>query len=472
MKKLKEESGMENSTVLKQVDRAELDWLSSTFDRLFPICRSILGSGYRESLKILSEDVPFEWVRFPTGTQVFDWKVPEEWKIESAQLTGPDGRVYADFSKTNLAVWNYSTSVDQSLSWEELQPHLVSLPELPEAIPYVTTYYKRNWGFCVSQNVRDQMPKGQYHAKIVATHEPGELVCGQAILKGESDRQVLLSSYLCHPSMANNELSGPLCLSLLYQRLKAWPKRRYTYRFVINPETIGSISYLSRFGSELQKNLEAGIVLTCMGGSKTSLTYKPSRDTNRRIDKLFTHLAKNHPDRFRMREFSPLHGSDERQYCSPGFNFPVGQVARTPYLEYDGYHNSLDTKDYMDIHQLLKSVDELERVLYSFEYLDHYLNISPYGEPQLGRRNLYPQMNSHTHLKMSGDVQDNRKRLNHILAILSFSDGRHDLVDIAERMGWSMTEMIESVDVLMEQALLERANGRILASALHERERS
>lgn len=437
----------------------EYDLLNRRFDELFPICRSITGPGFKQSLEILKRDIPLEDVIFPTGAQVFDWKVPNEWEVRSAKLIGPDGQTYCDFEQSNLSVLNFSTAVDQEISYEDLQPHLFSISELPDATPYVTSYFKPQWGFCLPHSLRSKMPRGQYRVQIDSAHKPGSLVCGHYLLEGESKREILLSSYLCHPSLANNELSGPLCLMLLYRRLKNWKNRRYSYRFLINPETIGSISYLSRFGEDLKQRMEAGLVLTCMGGPHQSLTYKLSRRTNSSLDRLMKHLNVHESnERLKIRDFSPLNGSDERQYCSPGFNLPVGQIARTPYLEYDGYHNSLDTKEFMGIDTLIDSVDRLEKILYAFEWAQAFVNQNPFCEPQLGRRDLYPTTNSHSHLQMSSNSKkDNREFLNQVLAVLNYSDGEKDLVWIADRMGWFMPDLIGAVEVLLEKGLLRQA---------------
>jgi len=250
----------------------EYSLLENVFDELFPICRSITGPGYQRSLEIISRSIPFELLKFQTGSQVFDWQVPPEWIIRDAYLVGPDGDKVLDFKKNNLHVLNFSEPVDKYLELEELQKHLHSIPELPSAIPYVTSYYRRTWGFCLAHEQRKQLKPGRYRAIVESEFKDGNVVVGEHVLKGESSREVLLSTYLCHPSMANNELSGPLVQMGLYNRIKSWPKRRLTYRFVIHPETIGSICYLSRRGEDLKRNMIAGLVLTCLGGDKTFLT--------------------------------------------------------------------------------------------------------------------------------------------------------------------------------------------------------
>ena len=447
------------SKLASKVKEREEDFvfLDELFDRLFPICRSITGPGFRESLRILQETIPFEVMSFESGSQVFDWTVPEEWWISSGSLIGPDQKVYADFEQSNISVLNFSEAVDKEMSLEDLQAHLYSIPEHPDAIPYVTSYYKRRWGFCLPHRVRENLPQGKYKVKIVAEHKKGHLNCGHAFLPGKTKKEILLSSYLCHPSLANNELSGPLVLAWLYKQLAQKEDRYFSYRFVINPETIGSLCYLSRFGEQLKLSLETGMVLTCLGGPEETLSYKASRREDSRLDRMIRAFSNDEVLKMRCREFTPLSGSDERQYCSPGFNLPVGQMSRTLYAEYDGYHNSLDTKEFMNIETVLDSAEKIYRILNCYEKMGLYENTSPYGELCLGKRGLYPSTNSHDTWKQSSDKKlDDRKFLNTVLAILNYSDGKHDSVWIAEQMKWSPRELEPAIAVLQEHQVLKR----------------
>jgi aminopeptidase-like protein len=432
--------------------------LDALFDRLFPIGRSITGPGFRESLRILCEVVPFERRSVESGTRVFDWTVPPEWHIRGARLTAPDGEVLADWASSSLSVVSFSTPVDRTLSLQELRPHLHSIPRLPEAVPYVTSYYQRNWGFCLPHRVVARLVDGPYHARIDSELVEGELDYGEAVLPGESAREVLLSSYLCHPSLANNELSGPLALVELYRRLAAWPRRRLSYRFVINPETIGSLVYLSVRGEHLRRHLAGGLVLTCLGGPSPRLSYKRTRRENTLLDELVAHLAERGELAADLRPFTPCSGSDERQYCSPGFDLPVGQMARTVYGEYDGYHNSLDTKEFMGIERLVESAAAIESLLKAFEYAGSFRNLSPYGEPHLASRNLYPNVNSEATRVLSNDqLADRRTALNRILTVLSYSDGEHTLLEIARRLDCSPAALAPVVDLLERERLLAPA---------------
>ncbi|MBP2160764.1 MULTISPECIES: DUF4910 domain-containing protein [Asticcacaulis] len=435
----------------QQDDHARLDTL---YDRLFPLMRSITGDGIEQSLRIMAEAMPLDIFGVASGTKVFDWETPPQWNCRSACLTGPDGAVICDIGQSNLHLVNYSEGVDRELTLEELQPHLHSLPHLPDAVPYVTSYYNRAWGFCLSHNQRLALKPGMYHVRIDADFSSGRVPLAHTFLDGDSTREILISSYLCHPSLANNELSGPLVLLGLYHRLKAWPRRRHRFRFVLNPETIGSLCYLHLHGEELMARMDAGLVLTCLGGPG-SLSYKSSRRETAIVDRLARHWqGQGQP--LRLRAFTPTSGSDERQYCSPGFNLPVGQFARCAYGDYDGYHNSLDSKDFMTIEALVQSVDEIEAFLKELDMVGPWTNLAPYGEPQLGRRGLYPNINSAATWGASSDeVFDGRKILERILTVLNYSDGAHDLIAIADKAGCAVRDVLPVVTRLEDGGLLK-----------------
>lgn len=426
----------------------EHEWLEARFDELWPITRSITGPGFRKSIEILQQDIPFDLQSIPSGTAVFDWEIPPEWKIRKAKLTGPNGDTYADVDETNLAVVNYSHPVDKRLSREELEPHLYTLPDLPNATPYVTSYYERNWGFCLPYTTYNSLPDGEYHVHIDSElDESGDLNYAHTVLNGESDREILLSSYLCHPSLANNELSGPLTMAALYRRIAAWEDRKFTYRFVIVPETIGSLAYLSRYGDQLQENLVAGLVLTCLGGPKGTLSYKQTRREDALIDTVVKHIDERMDRKFRIRQFD-IGGSDERQYCSPGFNLPVGQFARTVYGTYEEYHTSLDTKEFMGVGSLVESAEAIEEVLETLEYAGYYLNQEPYGEPMMSKRDLYPTVND-------PDNYDEGNLVDTMMRVLSYSDGTVPVVSVADRYDMPVEELQLAVDQLCSAGLIE-----------------
>ncbi|QMV44978.1 DUF4910 domain-containing protein [Cohnella cholangitidis] len=429
--------------------------MNQLFDRLFPICRSITGEGLRETLSLLSEHLPLEKLAVPTGTQVFDWEVPQEWVIRDAWLKDPQGNVIADFKISNLHIVNYSEPVHAKLSLAELKKHLYTVPHLPEAIPYVTSYYKRRWGFCIPHKVLEALPEGEYEAFIDSSFIQGEMNYGHVVLPGKSEREVLISSYICHPSLANNELSGPLVAAFLYKRIAQWQHRRFTYRFVFVPETIGSIAYLHRFGDHLKRNLHAGLVLTCIGGNEI-LSYKFSRSGRNPIDRIWKQMIAKDSLEGNSRIFTPEHGSDERQYCSPGFNLPVGQMSRMVYGVYPGYHNSLDTKESMTIEALQQSVDDLEKILLANEAEGYYVNRFPYGEVKLDKHGLYPDMNSSsTFVRSNNHIEDNRVQLNRTLTFLNYADGEHSLSEIADLCRCGIDKLLPYVKLLTEKGIID-----------------
>lgn len=435
--------------------RQELLEMESLFDNLYPICRSITGEGLRKSLNLISEYIPLEILSFKTGEKVLNWEIPKEWVIKDGWIKNEDGEKILDFHDNNLHIVNYSAPIDEKMELEELKEYIHTRPNLPYGIPYVTSYYKKRWGFSMEYSNFIELKEGKYHAYIDSKFIDGELNLGHAMLKGEAEKEILLSSYLCHPSMANNELSGPIVLAFLYNRILKWEKRNFTYRFVLNPETIGSIAYLSRFGDELSQNMYSGLILTCLGGDK-NLSYKNSRKGNSPMDELVKHLFDRETVTGILRGFTPISGSDERQYCSPGFNLPVGQFAKLVYGTYKEYHTSLDNKELMGIENLLKSLDEIELILKINEYNGYYINLFPYGEIKLDEYGLYPDMNAPSNRGNSNNNSiDGRKELNYILMILNYSDGEHSLLDIAKKCNCSIVDLIHIIDKLKEKKVIE-----------------
>ncbi|RBP49893.1 DUF4910 domain-containing protein [Arenicella xantha] len=438
---------------------SEHDFLEQCFDDLFPMFRSITGPGIEQSIEYLTQFMPLVLEKVPSGSKVFDWTTPREWHCQRARLWGPNGALICDTDINNLQVVNYSTPIDRDVSLEELKQHLHHLPDLPTAIPYVTSYYKENWGFCISNDVYESLSNGTYRVLIEAKFIDGGVPFASCVLPGESEKEVLLSSYLCHPSLANNELSGPLALLSLYRRLSSWKKRRYTYRFLVNPETIGSLCFIHRYQDHLNKFLVGGLILTCVGGPAERLRYKASRRGDTIMDELMFALSEGKEGcgiSLEYQNFDPTSGSDERQYCAPGFNYPMGQISRTVYGEYDGYHNSLDDKQFMGIDSLLNSVDAIERVLTVFEISGYPVNQSPFGEPQLGKRNLYPSMNSQSTRDKSDDMTiDSRTKLNRILTLLNMGDGLNRMRVVADACHCSVEELRYTVEELEEQGLLK-----------------
>lgn len=438
--------------------RAELPWLAECplretpeevaeyFDRLWPLLRSITGEGVRRTHDILGELVPLERIEIPSGTKCFDWTVPQEWVCREAYVIGPDGRRVIDVARNTLHVVNYSTAFRGALSRAELDEHLYSLPDMPEAIPYVTSYYAPWWGFCLPHAVRAVLPEGQYQVVIDAEHFDGSLTLSQAVLPGEEPAEVLISTYTCHPSLANNELSGPLVAAFLYRRLAAIERRRLTYRFVWLPETIGSLAYLARFGEHFRRRLVAGYVASCIG-DRGPLTFKRSRRGDTAADRAAVYaLGRFQGDSLRVLDFDPS-GSDERQYCSPGFDLPVGVIARSIYGSYPEYHTSLDNRDFISFASLVASVDACLAVLGTLDANATYRRTQPCGEPQLGRYGLYPSLGGPA-------VRD--EPLTALRWLLNLADGSHDQLAIAERSGVSLAALDSAARQCLLAGLIER----------------
>ncbi|HVR05142.1 MAG TPA: DUF4910 domain-containing protein [Solirubrobacteraceae bacterium] len=421
--------------------------VSALLRRLWPILRSITGAGLRETLAILSELHPLERIEVPSATRAFDWTVPPEWIVRDAYAIAPGGERILDVRENTLHLLNYSTAFQGELTRAQLDEHLHSLPELPDAIPYVTSYYERRWGFCLSQRQRDQLPEGIYRVRIDAEHVAGALTIGEAVLPGREDAEVLISTYTCHPSLANNELSGPVVAALLCRRLARWPERRLTYRFVFAPETIGALAYLSLRGEHLRRSLLAGYVVTCVGTAER-FTLKRSRRGDTFADRAALQVLASLGAEPRVLAFFPS-GSDERQYCSPGFDLPVASVMRSVYGEYPEYHTSLDNLDFISPRALIESVDVYERILRSLDLNARYLSRSPMGEPQLGRRGLYGTLGT----------RESTRAVQARMWVLGYADGEHDLLDVAELSGMAVPELAaaaaecERAGLLAEQRL-------------------
>lgn len=428
-----------NRAVLSGDEYALADHL---LQQLFPICRSITGLGLRATLDILGAVMPMSRQRVASGTPIFDWTVPDEWNIRDAYIAGPDNQRLVDFRSNNLHVVNYSTPIHTRMTRDELEPHLHTLPQQPTAIPYITSYYKRSWGFCLSYEQYRTLGDGPFDVCIDSTLEPGTLDYATTVLPGESDDEVLLSSYCCHPSMANNELSGPITLALLYRRLAKWPQRRFSYRFYLGPKTIGTLCFLKDWGQHLRERCVGGLVATCCGDAGR-FTYKRPR-TPDRFDQVVRHALEHKPIDHRIIDFCPS-GSDERHYCSPGFDLPVGALTRSMYATYPEYHTSLDDLSFVKPQYLIETVDVFEHILQSFEANLRYENLVPYGEPQLRKRGLYPE---------SGAAREDCEYTQRLRWLLSCSDGKHDLLDIAERSGLSIIELANTARELASAALL------------------
>jgi len=421
--------------------------INNYFDRLWPITRSLTGNGNRETLKILAEIIDLEVKEVPSGTKCFDWNVPPEWNIKEAWIKNIKGEKIVDFSKNNLHILGYSEPFEGNLSYEELKPHLYTLPDQPNLIPYLTSYYKRQWGFCISHNQFLELDRhDKYDIFIDASlDENGSMTIGEAMIKGKSEKEILFSTYICHPSLASNELSGPLVSAFIYSKLKEQKEHKYTYRFIFVPETIGSIHSLSVNGENWKKNLIAGFVITCIGDDG-KFTYKKSRRGNSLPDRASEAILKQTESEFNIIEFFPSGGSDERQYCSPGFNLPVGSLMRTMYGKYPEYHTSADNKDFISFEAMEKSVLKYLEIIEVLERNEKYINKMPFCEPQLGKRGLYPTL---------GSQKNTEDFVTAMMWILNLSDGTNDLISISEKSKIPINHLIPVIDRLIENRILE-----------------
>ena len=410
---------------------------------LFPTCRSITGNGLRRSLAALGELIPLKTHEVATGTEVFDWRIPKEWNIRDAFIRDAAGRRVVDFQQNNLHVVNYSAPIKARMSLKELRPHLHSLPEHPDWIPYRTTYYAKSWGFCLSQHHMDALAEGEYEVCINSSLENGALTFGECVLPGQIEDEFLISVHICHPSLCNDNLSGVAVATALAQILGS-TSHRYTYRFLFVPGTIGPIAWLFRNQAAAQR-VKHGLVLACVG-DRGNLNYKRSRRLNADIDRAVEHVLGTRGEPFEIRDFSP-YGYDERQYCSPGFNLPVGSFRRTPHGEYPEYHTSADNLEFVSPTHLADSLATLLEVIDLIESDLTFINLSPMGEPQLGRRGLIPSV---------GGKSAKLDQLA-LLWILNLSDGSNRVLDVAERSELPFSELRKAIEALLACGLIEQA---------------
>jgi aminopeptidase-like protein len=424
-----------------QRDRAALGQELDRFVReLYPICRSITGDGLRRTLAMIQERIPLQTTEVPTETQVFDWAVPKEWNIRDAFIKSADGKRLVDFQKSNLHVMNYSTPVHTTMTLDKLKEHLFTLPDKPDWIPYRTSYYKADWGFCLSHNQMLGLKDGEYEVCVDATLADGFLSFGECYLPGRSTDEVLISCHACHPSLANDNLSGLAVATLLAQFL-AGRDLHHSYRFLFIPGTIGAITWLARNQMASQR-IRHGLVLTCIGDAG-GFHYKKSRRGNAEIDRAVTHVLTHQTESPEFLEFSP-YGYDERQYCSPGFNLPVGCLMRSVWGSFPEYHTSADNLEFIRPEKLAESLRVCAAVLDVLESNRRYRNVNPYCEPQLGKRNLFRPTGG-------AGIGD---ELNARLWVLNFSDGEHSLLDIAERSHMGFAAIRDAADLLHQSGLL------------------
>lgn len=430
--------------LLKEFDQKDAAAIGQELHRfaaeLYPICRSITGDGIARTLARIRQRIPLEISQVPTGTSVFDWIVPKEWNIREAYINGPDGERVVDFQQSNLHVLNYSTPFYGTMTLSELKPHLFTIPEHPDWIPYRTSYYREDWGFCLAHNQMLALKDGQYEVCIDSTLEDGHLTYGECYLAGQSTDEVLLSCHACHPSLANDNLSG-LTIATFLAQLLSGRNLRYSYRFLFIPGTIGAITWLAR-NQEAAQRIRHGLVLTCIGDNGR-FHYKKSRRGNAEIDRAAAHVLQHYCESPEILEFSP-YGYDERQYCSPGFNLAVGCLMRSVWGSFPEYHTSADNLDFIRPRQLAESLRVCAAIVDVLENNRRYCNLNPFCEPHLGRRNLY---------KSTGGEAIGAQ-VNARLWVLNLSDGEHSLLDIAERSGMRFSVICEAAELLQENGLM------------------
>ncbi|MDD3138171.1 MAG: DUF4910 domain-containing protein [Lachnospiraceae bacterium] len=406
--------------------------------RMFPICRSITGNGFRESLNMLKEvysDIKTHEVR--TGTSVFDWTVPKEWNIHDGYIENSKGVKIIDFKKSNLHIVGYSTPVDKYVDLTELKKYVYTQPEQSDAIPYVTSYYKERFGFCMSQNQLDSLSEDTYHIVIDSELKDGSLTYGEILIPGESEKEIFLSTYLCHPSMANNELSGPCVAVYLAQHISEMKYRKYSYRIIFIPETIGSITYLSRNFEIMKKNIIAGWNLSCVGDDRT-YSYVESRYADTLADKVTKNILKYHYPEYKRYSFLQR-GSDERQYNAPGVDLPICAICRSKYGEYPEYHTSKDDMSLISPDGLQGAYDVYMQCIDALEWNEKY-QIQCFCEPQLGKRGLYPTISQ----------KGNYNEVTMMVDFIAYADGKNDLIDISNIIGVPVRELTKQVVKLKE----------------------
>ena len=423
--------------------------LEELFDRLFPIHRSITGNGVRETLCILGEYAPIRQREIPSGTVCFDWEVPKEWNVRDAYVKDSHGRKVIDFQDNNLHLMGYSKPFRGFVTRDELLAHVHTKPDMPDAIPYMTSYYREDWGFCLQHRRLAELTDDWYEVIIDADLADGHMTIGEGVVQGSSEREILLSTYVCHPAMAINELSGPIVQTMVHKALAKRTDLKYTYRFLYMPETIGALLYLSLHGDHLKDKVDAGYVVTCTGHGE-AFTYKRSKRGDTLADKAALHVLKSAGKPYRVIDWNPF-GSDERQYCSDAFRLPVGSLMRTMYGEYPEYHTSLDNRSLISWQALQESIDMYLAIIETLEANETYVSTHIHGEPKLDKRGLYPYTSGTR-------TQQEKLRILQTTNLIAFSDGTHDLMDIADKLGLAARDMRETAELLVKHGLLRRAD--------------
>mgnify|MGYP001213668058 CR=1 FL=1 len=451
--------------------KEEIKIVEDLFSKLFPICRSITGKGVKESLKILQEKSDFSIKQIKSGTKCFDWIVPDEWNINDAYIQNSNGEKIIDFKENNLHVISYSIPVQKKMRFSELKSHLHSLEDIPNAIPYRTSYYKKNWGFCIKHDdLKKFNNNDEYNVVIDSSLNPGNLTYGEYQIKGELDDEIVFSTYCCHPSMGNDNLSGMILWILLLDYLKSI-KTKFSYRFIIAPETIGVISYLSKNKDNIKK-VFGGYELTCVAGPN-EFVYNSSFKEEHLIDKIAIQTLQELNMKFKKKKFKPI-GSDERQYSSPGFRIPIGLLCKDQFHDYNFYHTSLDNLDFVSSKSLLESYTVYTKIIKNLENSDRkilrvndvekktkskfafYITQNPNCEPMLSKRNLYPELGGRLFQPSSDTRKDKENYVELLISTLFYSDGNTSIEEISLKTGFSELDIEEMSEKLILQRLLER----------------
>jgi aminopeptidase-like protein len=429
------------------MDQIHPNELKEFIAEMFPICRSITGNGVRETLGMIGKRIPLQIHEVPTGTRVLDWEIPREWNIREAFIKDSAGNIVVDFRNLNLHVLNYSVPMRARMDLSALKPHLFSIPERPTLVPYRTSYYAENWGFCISHDQLTSLKEDEYEVIIDSELSQGSLTYGELLIRGESEQEVLISTHICHPSLCNDNLSGiAVCTALAADLLNQ--KHYYSYRFLFIPGTIGAITWLALNEHNLD-NIRYGLV-TSLLGLDSVFTYKRSRIGNARIDRIVEYILSKQVEKSHVINFIP-YGYDERQFCSPGFNLPVGNLTRVPFGEYPEYHTSADNLDLISDKGLMDSLSVFQEVIRHIEADRMYLNRFPKGEPQLGKRGLYDNI---------GGLNDSKTVQLAFLWILNYSDGMHSLTDVAMLSGIDLSIIVKAAAMLLDKDLISPVPGQ------------
>lgn len=436
-----------NVEVLKRDTATKGTEMHELITALYPICRSITGDGVRETLNVIKKYIPITVHKIRTGAAVFDWIIPKEWNIRDAYIKDSSGRKIVDFADSNLHVVNYSMPVHRKMSLHELRDHLHTLPEHPDWIPYRTSYYKEDWGFCIAYNQLKELQEDIYEVYIDSSLKKGHLTYGELFIRGEVQDEVLLSTHICHPSLCNDNLSGLSVLTFLARQLQT-RRTYYSYRFLFIPGTIGAIAWLS-INEIRTRNIRHGLVAALLGDTG-AFTYKKSRRGNAEIDRIVPEVLKTKGVDHTVVNYTP-YGYDERQFCSPGFNLPVGSLTRTPYGQFPEYHTSADNLDFVKPEALELSLEVYEEVINMLDGNRKYISTNPKCEPQLGKRKLYAS---------TGGASETNDFQMAMLWVLNFCDGQHSLLDISNLSGISFELLRKAADKLLDARLL--ANYQIL----------